>query len=192
MAARCPPPGPGRAAGTVRPSAENAKYAGDSLVLADQSSFHRRGVGGDVYSLSYRIFASRKSGGRARVKRTTFSPVVVLMSWCRDTTLTPVTFSTMASMMGRAVSIKWVRTCFSKSRPFLGGKRLDQVLLGGGQDPLQADDEEIAEQVGVDVLGASPHVILLEAAYRLHISRLRSPPEFSREFLCLRSHGNRF
>jgi hypothetical protein len=48
--------------------------------------------------------------------------------------------------------------------PLFGGKRLDQVLLGRGQDPLKADDEEIAEQVGVDVLGATAHVILLEAA----------------------------
>ena len=32
---------------------------------------------------------------------------------------------------------------------------------------LKSDDEEIAEQMGVDVLGASAHVILLEAANRL-------------------------
>ena len=40
--------------------------------------------------------------------------------------------------------------------PFLGGKRLDQVLLGCGQNALETHDEEIAEQVGVDVLGARP------------------------------------
>jgi hypothetical protein len=51
--------------------------------------------------------------------------------------------------------------------PLFGWKRLDQVLLGCGQDPLKADDEEIAEQVGVDCLRATAHVILLEAANRL-------------------------
>ena len=37
-----------------------------------------------------------------------------------------------------------------------GGKLLDQVLFGCGQDPRKADDEEIAKQVGVDVLGPGP------------------------------------
>jgi hypothetical protein len=46
--------------------------------------------------------------------------------------------------------------------PLFGGKRLDQVLLGCGQNALETNDEEIPQQVGVDVLGASAHVILLE------------------------------
>ena len=49
---------------------------------------------------------SRKSGDRVRVKRMTSSPVLVLMSWCMVSTLTPVTFSTIASITGRAVSIR--------------------------------------------------------------------------------------
>ena len=36
----------------------------------------------------------------------TSSPISVLMSWCMVTTVTPVTFSTIASMTGRVVSIK--------------------------------------------------------------------------------------
>ena len=48
-----------------------------------------------------------------------------------------------------------------------GGKLLDQVLFGCGQNPRKADDQEIAKQVGVDVLWASAHVILLEATNSL-------------------------
>jgi hypothetical protein len=49
---------------------------------------------------------ARKQGDSASVKRITSSPVVVLMSWCRLTTFTPVTSSIIAPMIGRAVSIK--------------------------------------------------------------------------------------
>ena len=45
----------------------------------------------------------------------------------------------------------------------LGRKRLDELLLGRGQNALQADHEKIAEQVGVNILGATAHVVLLEA-----------------------------
>ena len=45
----------------------------------------------------YFFFASRRSGDWARVKRTTSSPVTVLMSWCMVTTLTPVISWTIAS-----------------------------------------------------------------------------------------------
>ena len=48
--------------------------------------------------------------------------------------------------------------------PLLGGKRLDQVLLGCGQNALKTHDEEIAEQVGANILGSPAHVILLETA----------------------------
>jgi len=36
------------------------------------------------------------------------------------------------------------------------------LLLGGGQHALQADHKEIAQQVGVNILGTSAHVFLLE------------------------------
>ena len=59
---------------------------------------------------------------------------------------------------------------FNQMRPYLleqvpplRVERLDQVLFGCGQNALEAHDEEIAEQVGVDVIGASAHVIVLEA-----------------------------
>jgi hypothetical protein len=48
--------------------------------------------------------------------------------------------------------------------PLFGRERLDQVLLGGGQNALETHDEEIPQQMGVDVLGPPAHVILLEAA----------------------------
>jgi len=58
---------------------------------------------------------------------------MVLMSWCMVTTLTPVTPSTIASKTERVVSIRWVRTCFSKSRPFSAEsdltKKLSQKLI---------------------------------------------------------------
>jgi len=46
--------------------------------------------------------------------------------------------------------------------PFLGRKRLDQLLFGGGQNPLKADHEEFTQQVGVNVLGSPAHVVLLK------------------------------
>ena len=63
--------------------------------------------------------------------------------------------------------------------PLLSGKRLDQMLFGRGQHALKPDHEEIAEQVGVDVLRATAHVILLEATNRLRRWQLRSLPGFS-------------
>ena len=47
--------------------------------------------------------------------------------------------------------------------PLLGRKRLDQMLFGRGQHALKADHEEIAEQVGINVLGPPAHVVLLKA-----------------------------
>jgi hypothetical protein len=47
--------------------------------------------------------------------------------------------------------------------PLFGRERLDQVLLGGGQNALEMHNEEISQQMGVEVLGASAHVNLLEA-----------------------------
>ena len=76
----------------------------------------------------------------------TSSPVDELISWCRLTTLTPVTSRTMASIIGRAVSMRCVRTCLSRSLPFSAGKRLDQVLFGGGQHAVETDHEQVAQQ----------------------------------------------
>ena len=43
-------------------------------------------------------------------------------------------------------------------------KRLGQLPFGRSQHALEADDEEIANQMGVNVFRSSPHVLLLEAA----------------------------
>ena len=82
-----------------------------------------------------RFLASRKSGDLARVKSTTSSPVTVLMSWCRLNTLTPVISWTIASMIGRAVSISWVRTCLSRSRPFSAGSDLTRCCSAAVKTP---------------------------------------------------------
>ena len=84
------------------------------------------------------------------------------MSWCRLTTWTPVISWTIACMSGFAVSIRWVRTCLSKSLPF-SERAFGKLLFGGCQQTLEPDDDEIAEQVGVNVLGASAPVFLLKA-----------------------------
>ena len=102
-------------------------------------------------------------GDSARVKRTTSSPVAVLISWCRVNTLAPVISWTIASMTGRAVSIRWVPHLLQQIPPLFGRERLDQMLFGRGQNALKADDEEITEQVGANVLRAPAHVILLKA-----------------------------
>jgi hypothetical protein len=47
--------------------------------------------------------------------------------------------------------------------PLLGRQGLDQLLFGRRQNPLEADHEQVADQVGVDVLGPPAHVVLLEA-----------------------------
>src|SRR5208337_2391209 len=51
--------------------------------------------------------------------------------------------------------------------PLLGWERLDQMLLGGSQDALEADHEKVVDQVYADVLGPAPHEFLLEAAHPL-------------------------
>jgi hypothetical protein len=52
------------------------------------------------------FWTSRNAGEAARVKITISSSVVVLISWCKLTTLTPVAPCTIASITGRAVSIR--------------------------------------------------------------------------------------
>ena len=82
---------------------------------------HEESDRSERYNLSqhrYFFFVSRKRGDLTRVKSTISSPVTVLISWCRLSTLTPVISWTIASMIGRAVSINWILTCFRRSRPF--------------------------------------------------------------------------
>jgi hypothetical protein len=52
---------------------------------------------------------------------------------------------------------------FDQVPPFLGRERLDQVLFGRRQNALEADNEEIGNQVSVNVLGSPTHVFLLKA-----------------------------
>src|SRR5262249_20202319 len=52
---------------------------------------------------------------------------------------------------------------FEQVSALFGRQGLDQLLLGRRQNALEANHEEIAEQVGADVLGPAAHVILLEA-----------------------------
>ena len=66
-------------------------------------------------------------------------------------------------MTGRAVSTRWIRTCLSKSLPFSAGSDRDQLLFCHGQDPFESDDEKIADQIGVNILGPATHVLLFEA-----------------------------
>jgi hypothetical protein len=74
--------------------------------------------------------------------------------------------------------------------PLFGRERLDQLLLGCGQNTLKTHDEEIAEQVGVEVLGASAHVILLETANPFADSGFDLSPDSHGDF-SLGSHWNR-
>ena len=47
--------------------------------------------------------------------------------------------------------------------PLLGWQRSDEMLFRRGQNASQADDQQIVDQVRVNVLRASAHVILFEA-----------------------------
>ena len=52
---------------------------------------------------------------------------------------------------------------FQQAATLLRRQCLDQLLLGRRQHALQADDKEVADQVGVDVLGPAPHVLQFES-----------------------------
>jgi hypothetical protein len=52
------------------------------------------------------FLTSRKAGDVAKVKIIISSPVIVLISWCKLTIFTSAAFSIIASIIGRAVSIK--------------------------------------------------------------------------------------
>ena len=52
---------------------------------------------------------------------------------------------------------------FQQISALFGNERLDQVLFGGGQHATQSNQQQITEQMGLDILGATAHVFLLEA-----------------------------
>ncbi len=52
---------------------------------------------------------------------------------------------------------------FDQVSSLLGWERLDQLLFGSGQNALEADHEQIAGQMGVNVLRPPAHILLLEA-----------------------------
>jgi hypothetical protein len=52
---------------------------------------------------------------------------------------------------------------FQEVSPLLGRERFDQLLFGHSQDPFEANNDQIADHVSVDVFWASAHVILFEA-----------------------------
>src|SRR6266566_7462298 len=58
---------------------------------------------------------------------------------------------------------------------------MGQMLLGGGQNALEPDNDQIVQQVSMNALGSATHVILLEA----------TDPLADRGFnLSLRLHGD--
>ena len=125
------------------------------------------------------FLASRNTGEVANVNRTTSSPVTVLMSWCRLTTLMPVTSWTMRFQERPRRFDQMSPHLFEQVSALLGRQRLDQLLFGRRQDALEADHEKVTDQVGVDVLGPAAHVFLLEATSSLRRWRLRFLPAFS-------------
>jgi len=81
----------------------------------------------------YCFFVARVRGESVRLKITTSSPLTVLTSWWRLDTRTPVISWTIASIIGR------------------------------GQYTLEADHEQITDQMGLNVLGAPAHEFLFKA-----------------------------
>ena len=53
---------------------------------------------------------------------------------------------------------------FEKVSSLVGRKRADELLFCYGQHPRESDHEKIADQVGVDSLRSSAHVVLFELA----------------------------
>ena len=54
---------------------------------------------------------------------------------------------------------------FEQVSSFLSWERLDQLLFGRRQDTLEADHEQITDQVGAKVLGSPAHVFPFEARH---------------------------
>ena len=111
----------------------------------------------------YCFFVARVRGESVRLKTTTSSPLTVLTSWWRLATRTPVISWTIASIIGRAVSINWVLTCLSRSRPFSPGSDLTRCCSAAVKYTLEADHEQITDQMGLNVLGAPAHEFLFKA-----------------------------
>ena len=65
---------------------------------------------------------------------------------------------------GGAVSIKWDRTSLSRSLPFADGSDLTRCFSAAVNTPSRRTTMKISEQVGMNVLGAAAHVILLETS----------------------------
>jgi hypothetical protein len=63
---------------------------------------------------------------------------------------------------------------FEKVPPLLRRMSRDEALFGACRKALQADDEQIADQVRLDMLWAATNVILLETERFPRKSRLRS------------------
>ena len=70
---------------------------------------------------------------------------------------------------------------FEQVPPLVRRERLDELLFGRGEDAFQADHEQVADQVGVDVLGSPAHVFLLETADPFADGRLDFSLRFHRE-----------
>ena len=112
------------------------------------------------------------------MKSTTSSPVTVLMSWCKLSTLTPV-ISCYHCFHERPRGLEQMGPyLLEQVSPLFGRQRLDQVLFGGGQDALEANHDKIIDQVRVDIFGPAAHVLLLEAAHPLADGGFDFPQRF--------------
>lgn len=61
---------------------------------------------------------------------------------------------------------------FQKIPPFFRREGLNQVLLGGGENPLQTNYEELADQVRTNILRPPTHELLLKPSDSLTNGRL--------------------
>jgi hypothetical protein len=73
---------------------------------------------------------------------------------------------------------------FQEIAALVGRHRLDQLLLGGGENAPEPHDEQIADDVGADVFGTSPHVFLLETAHSVTNGSLDLTLRFHRRLDC--------
>ena len=66
-------------------------------------------------------------------------------------------------------------------------ERLGQLLFGRGEHTLEADDEEIADQMGVNVFWTSTHVFLLEVTHPFTDSAFDFTLRFHSALACVSS-----
>ena len=111
----------------------------------------------------YCFFVGRVSGESVRLKITTSSPLTVLTSWWRLATRTPVISWTIASIIGPRRFDQLGPDLFEQVPALFTWKRLDQVLFSRGQYTLEADHEQIADQMSLYILGAPSHEFLFKA-----------------------------